>query len=242
MSSSNLTRLAVQSYCFREFEFESALRCAMELGINVVELCRVHMLPDLMDPEFRMRRDTLRCADIRVPSFGVEVFEQDQGANRRRFEFAQALGVNCIAADVAPVALDDIEQLTREFSVRVALHNHGPGARYDKVNDVVQALDGRCPLIGACLDTGHAIRSGEDPAEAVRALGPLLFEIHLKDWVRGGEEQMLGEGDLDLRELVAALDEVGFNGWTVFEFELNPNNPVPGLKQCVDAWKQAAGA
>ena len=241
MSSSNLTRLAVQSYCFRDFEFESALRCVMDLGFNVIELCGVHMPPDVLDPEFRMRRDTLRCSDIRVPSFGVEVFEEDHGSNRRRFEFAQALGVNCVTADVAPAVMDDVEKLAQEFSVRVALHNHGPASRYDKVNDLLHALEGRGPLLGACLDTGHAIRSGESAAEAVRALGPRLMELHLKDWVRGGEEQKLGEGGLDLRELVAALDEIGFNGWIVLECELNPHDPAPCLRECAATWRQAAG-
>ena len=36
-------------------------------------------------------------------------------------------------------------------------------------------------LIGACVDTGHYIRSDEDPVEAIERFGKRTFGVHLKD-------------------------------------------------------------
>ena len=69
------------------------------------------------------------------------------------------------------------DALVSEFDVRIAIHNHGPSHRYNKAIDVVNAVKGHHPLIGACADLGHYIRSGEDPVEVIK----LLVEL-------GGEE------------------------------------------------------
>jgi sugar phosphate isomerase/epimerase len=41
----------------------------------------------------------------------------------------------------------------------------------------------------------------------------------------------LGNGNLRLGAVVAALDRIGFAGWAVVEHEGDRNNPVPALKQ-----------
>ena len=72
------------------------------------------------------------------------------------------------------------------------------GARYDKVADTLKAVEGRHPFIGACVDTGHHIRSGEEPHAVIDQLGDRVISLHLKDWEIGGEERIIGEGSMDL--------------------------------------------
>ncbi len=63
------------------------------------------------------------------------------------------------------------------------------------------------PGLGVLLDTGHAHASGEDPAQAVRALGDLLLHVHLGDAAPGGGDDDLPCGRLhDFSDVVAALD------------------------------------
>ena len=42
-------------------------------------------------------------------------------------------------------------------------------------------MKGRHKNIGVCVDTGHTLRSNEDPVEWVKKLGPRVFALHLKD-------------------------------------------------------------
>ena len=74
-----------------------------------------------------------------------------------------------------------LDKLVAEYDIPIAIHNHGPGALYDKADDVVTAVKDRHPLIGACVDTGHYLRSDENPVEVIEKLGPRVFGVHLKD-------------------------------------------------------------
>jgi protein FrlC len=62
-------------------------------------------------------------------------------------------------------------------------------------------------------DVGHGAVLGENPADAVRLLGPYLSNIHLED-IKGRTHKhlMFGEGDIDFRGLFAALQETGYRG------------------------------
>jgi sugar phosphate isomerase/epimerase len=232
-------RMGAQSYSFRKFDLDGSIKCLKELGLNEMEFCAVHFPPDAEDPNFGKVRATIEAADISVPCFGVEAFTADVDANRKKFEFAKALGIGVLTADPTPDSFDNLDKLCEEFNVRIAIHNHGPKARYDKVDDTLNAVEGHSPLIGACVDTGHAIRSGDKPHEIIERLGPRVISLHLKDWITGGKEQILGEGDLDLGAVANALGTMDFSGPIVMEYEESPENPVPDMKRGWENWKAA---
>lgn len=228
-----------QSYSFRKFSFDDSLVQLKKLGLNYMEFCSVHFPPDAADANFAKVKQTLADAGVTVPCFGVEGFGKDVAANRKKFEFGKALGLEVLTADVELDAFDNVEELCEEFKIKIAIHNHGPKARYDKVQDTLKAVEGRSALIGACLDTGHAIRSGEKPHEIIQALGDRLISLHLKDWINGGEEQILGEGDMDLVEVSKALKALKFAGPLMMEYENSPENPVPDMLKSVANWQAA---
>jgi sugar phosphate isomerase/epimerase len=231
--------MGAQSYSFRQFNFEDSLKCLKDLGLSEMEYCAVHFPPSAEDVGFAKVKKAITDAGIRVPCYGVEGFTADEAANRKKFEFAKALGVKVLTADPTPDSFDNLEKLCEEFQICIAIHNHGPGARYDKASDTLKAVEGRSPLIGACVDTGHAIRSGEKPHEVIRTLGSRVISLHLKDWVNGGQEQILGKGDMDLVEVARALADIKFNGPMVMEYEESPDNPVPDMKLGWNNWKEA---
>ncbi len=73
--------------------------------------------------------------------------------------------------------------------------------------------------VGLTVDTGHLARSGvRDLPGFVREFGPLVDNVHLKD-VRDGAWRLLGDGDLDLVAVLAALEEIGFDGWLCVDEE-----------------------
>ena len=130
-------------------------------------------------------------------------------------------------------------------SVKLGIHNHGPYFRYDKIADVEQTLAGRHPNFGACVDAGHFIRSGEDPAEAVRRLGPRVHGVHLKDFRSEGffaEGCLLGEGKLDLDGFFRALRAVDFAPGAALslEYEEHADDPMAEIEACLRAASESA--
>lgn len=233
-------KLGAQSYSFRTFDFEGSIRCLNSLGLSIMEYCSIHFPADASAENFDSIKERLAEAGVLAPCFGVESFTADAAANRKKFEFARALGVEILTADPTPDAFDSLDELCEEFQIKIGIHNHGPGARYDGVQDTLKAVQGRHPYIGACVDTGHAIRSGETPHDVIEQLGERVHSLHLKDWRCGGEEQVLGEGELDLVKVAQAIKDIHFDGPIVMEYELDPDGPVPGMKKGLENWLRAA--
>jgi sugar phosphate isomerase/epimerase len=228
-----------QSYSFRNFDLNGAIACLKELGLNQMEFCAVHFPPDKDAEGFAGVKAAIESAGIEVPCYGVEGFTADEAVNRTKFEFAKALGIGILTADPTPDSFDSLDKLCEEYQIKIAIHNHGPKARYDKVSDTLNAVKGRSSLIGACLDTGHCIRSGEKPHETIEALGDRLISMHLKDWILGGEEQIIGKGDMDLAAVAKELKALAFTGPIMMEYEESPDNPVPDMKLGWENWQNA---
>jgi sugar phosphate isomerase/epimerase len=176
---------------------------------------------------------------------GVNPFTSDHEANRRWFEFAKKAGIKNLSADPHEDAFDSLDKLCEEYQIRIAIHNHGPGARYDKVADVLNAVRGHHPMIGACADLGHYIRSGEDPVRAINLFEGRLFGIHLKDFAEQKEKTegvIIGQGHLDVVGVFKALGKVNFpaDGCLALEYEEHPEDPLADVKQCLAVADEAA--
>lgn len=234
-----LLRLGAQSYSFRKFDTAGAINNLKALGSAEMEFCGVHFPADAGAPDFAAVKQTLQDAGIRVPVYGVEHFNEDAAASRKKFEFAKALGIGILSAYPEPASFDHLELLVEEFQVKIAIHNHGPESIYSKVEDTLKAVEGRHPFIGACVDTGHCLRSGEAPHEVIAQLGARVHSVHLKDWTIGGEEQIIGEGDMDVVKVAEALLRGRFAGPLMLEYELSPEGPVDDMKKGIHNWRTA---
>jgi sugar phosphate isomerase/epimerase len=51
---------------------------------------------------------------------------------------------------------------------------------------------------------------------------------------------VVGQGNLDLAAFVRALEAANFDGMAVLEYEAEPENPVPALRNCVEAMRSLA--
>lgn len=237
-------RLGIQLYSLRGYKVNDALQHAADLGFEEVEFYS-GMLPIDSTPE-QIAAMKKRVADLgmSISAHGVNSFSSDAAANRKLFEFAKALDVPTITADPDPASFDNLDDLVEEFDICVAIHNHGPSARYNRVVDVLKAIEGHDERIGACADLGHFIRSGEPPVEVIRSLKGRLYGIHLKDFAEMKEHAkgvVLGKGHLDVEGVFVALQDVGFpaNGALSLEYEENPDNPLAEIRECVTVAKAA---
>lgn len=236
--------IGVQSYSLRNFELAETVRHIHGLGLHFAEFYSKHLPLDSSDLRIQETIALLRDSGIQLVAHGVNDFGKDHEANRKIFEFARKAGIRNITANPQPDSFDSLDRLCAEFDIRICIHNHGPGALYDKISDVVKAVSNRHPNIGACIDTGHFIRSAEDPVQAVRELRGRVFALHVKDEAEQRADShnvVIGKGHLDLVDLFRALREIRFpaDGSISLEYEAKPENPIEDMRECLEQARRA---
>jgi inosose dehydratase len=237
--------LGIQSYSLRSYGVEEALRHVHEFSLQTIEFTDGHFSHESSPEQIAAMKKLCAAAGVKILAHGVNGFGKDHEANRKYFEFAKQAGIRNLSADPSEDAFDSLDKLVAEYDVRIAIHNHGPGARYDKIADVLNAVKGRHKNIGACADLGHYIRSAEDPVKAITLLEGRLFGIHLKDFAepRGDAAGViLGKGQLDVEGVFKALKKVKFpaDGCLSLEYEENPNDPLADIRECLAIAREAA--
>lgn len=84
------------------------------------------------------------------------------------------------------------------------------------------------PSLGLTLDVGHVHCQGEgDVTEIIASWRELLWNIHLEDMVPGCHEHLaFGEGTLPVREVLEALERVGYSGGVHVELSRHSHDAV----------------
>lgn len=238
-------KMGIQSYSLRGFGVDGALDKVQELELHWIEFFRGHY-PVTPDREkIAEMQAKLKAHDLSITSHGVQSFRGDEKENRNMFQFAQWSGIKNISADPSKEAFPILHDLVQEFDIRIAIHNHGPGASYDKAQQTFDAVQKWDKRIGFCADLGHYIRSGEDPVKVIHLLGDRLYGVHLKDFAeqkKQTEGVILGQGHLDLLNVFRALKAVKFpsDGALSLEYEENPKDPMADIRECLDVAAKAA--
>jgi len=237
-------KLGIQLYSLRNYSLDVALQHAKDLGFEQVEFYSGMFPLDSSDEKIAQVVGKVKALGLTISSHGVNGFSKDFAANRRVFEFAKKVGITIITAGPTPDSMDNLNDLVKEFDMRIAIHNHGPKDRFNKVADLLKAVEGRDQRIGACADLGHYIRSGEKPVEVIRLLKGRLYGVHLKDFAEMTDKTkgvILGQGHLQCAEVFDALVQAKFpsDGALSLEYEENPDNPIEDIRQCVAVAKKA---
>lgn len=230
-------KMGIQSYSLRNFKLDEALRKSKELGLRYWESYSAHIPADASKAAENRRK----AAEygVEVIGFGVVHFGKDHDANRRLFDFGKALGVGYLSADPDPDAFDSLDRCVEEYGIAVGIHNHGPGHRYATIASIREAIKDHHERIGCCVDTGHFLRSKEDPVEAVEAFDDRVYGVHLKDVEDATEFTVLGEGDLRTADLLKALADRKYRYCLALEYEENPQDPIDDIRACLEATREA---
>jgi inosose dehydratase len=236
-------KLGIQLYSLRGYPVATALEHAKSLGFEAVEFFP-GMLPIAIDGSIALMRDKVRDLGLAISAAFVGGFTKNAAANRNLFEYGKLLGVRTLVGDPTPDSFDSLDELVKEFDMRVAIHNHGPGHRYNKAIDVLRAIEKRDERIGACADIGHFIRSAERPVEVIRLLAGRLYGIHLKDFAEmkgDAKGVVLGKGHIDMPAFFEALAQAKFpaDGALSLEYEETPADPLAAIRECVAAARGA---
>lgn len=159
--------------------------------------------------------------------------------------------------------LDRVARAGRELGLSSVFHHHC-GTYVETPGETERLLAMTDPQsLGLCFDTGHYLYGGGDPVDLARKHGTRIRHLHLKDVklqvleqvrreripyldaIRIGVFCELGLGGVDLTGVIRELTAVGFDGWAVFEQDVDPtqpgSNPLESATRSRNYLRKAAG-
>jgi sugar phosphate isomerase/epimerase len=229
-------KLGVASYSLRNFSRQQAIEMTKALGAQYINLKSVHLPYEATPAEIGGARREIAAAGLQIVGGGMITFETDTDDGvRKYFEYAKAAGMPLIVGTCKPAVLTRIEKFVKQYDIKLAIHNHGPeDENFPSPYDVLKAVKGMDPRMGLCMDIGHTVRTGTDPVHAAADAGPRLLDMHAKDLrdLRDKDSQcIVGEGKIPIAALFRQLEAMRYAGYVNLEYEIEPDNPMPGMKQ-----------
>ena len=229
-------KLGVASYSLRNFSRQQAIDMTKSLGVRYINFKSVHLAYEASPDEFAKARDELTAAGLELVGGGMITFDTDTDEGvRKYFDYAKAAGMPVIVFTSKASVLPRIEKFARQYDIKAAIHNHGPeDPNFPSPYDALKAVKGMDPRMGLCIDLGHTVRAGTDPVRAIADAGPRLLDIHAKDLrdFKSVETQcVVGEGQMPVADIFRQLRANRYGGYVNLEYEIEPDNPLPGMKQ-----------
>ncbi|MDT3766747.1 TIM barrel protein [Gleimia hominis] len=138
--------------------------------------------------------------------------------------------------------LSRITDVCKEAGVTACIHPHW-GTMVQNVDEVEKVLDNS--KVGLCLDTGHLAAGGADVVALAQKYADRVDIVHAKDvhkemtdkllpgeltWSQGVKDGMfapIGDGDIDFKAVVEALNKAGFDGYYVLEQDIMIDEEPP---------------
>jgi len=214
-----------------EPHFLALLQRVKAMGFEAIEVWQAHMVAAGADAAQRTRaRQLLDVGGMRCASYTS--FFSRPGAPRPEIEgafaAASALGAGVIAGGMHKDHAALVDELARQYGVRMAIENHG-----EKPEALAELLASLTPSqresIGTTVDTGIYAGAGIDPVEACRLLRGHIYHVHFKDVPELGAHGCCaaGAGIARLRDVVGELKAQGYAHYLSVECETPYHDPDP---------------
>ncbi|MEP6755442.1 MAG: sugar phosphate isomerase/epimerase [Chthonomonadales bacterium] len=230
-------KVGVASYTLRTLPLEACIKAIQRTGLKYVSIKDSHMPMNSTTEQRKEVAAKFKAAGITPLSCGNVGMENDEAKIRAAFEYARDAGLPTIVCSPHPDSFAILDKMVKEFDIKLAIHNHGPGDnRFPSPYDAMAAAEKFDKRIGLCIDVGHTARAGVDPAEAVLKCKDRLYDMHFKDinsTMPNGAPVEVGRGVLNKRSIVEALLKIKYTHLMSFEYEKDANDPVPGLMESV---------
>lgn len=220
-------QLGLQTYTCRNMTFDEVMDFAVAHHFKYLELAGKHLDPSAPKEEALRRKAQLAARGLVAYSFGVAATSRDKEANRKLFEFARLMDMKVIVVEPKVMAeWDNLEELVKEYDIKLAIHNHGTGTAYGDPATVKKVLAARDHRIGVCLDIGWVSATGFDVAAVFRDYGDRVYDMHIKDKIvttTNGKavatDTEIGKGNANFGGLFAAMKKIGWTGVMAIEVD-----------------------
>ena len=231
-----LFELGLASYTFRKFTLEQTIAFTNRLGVKRLALKSMHMPLEASASDIQMAAKKVRDAGLDLYGAGVIYMKTEQEVNNT-FEYARHAGLQIIIGVPNHELLPLVEKKVKEYNIKLAIHNHGPGdTLYTSPSNVYEKVKNLDDRIGLCIDIGHVVRIKEDPIVWATKFKDRLLEVHLKDVNKAeatGTPVEVGRGVIDIPGFLKAMVNIGYKGTLSLEYEKDGDDPLPGAAESV---------
>ena len=229
-------KLGVATYSLREFDRTQAIAMIKTLQTPYVSIKDVHLKQTIPTAEIEAGAKEFRDAGLQIMSGGnVDMKETDLEGLRKHFEYAKAAGMPMMVCAPLHENLKLIEQLVKEYNIKIAIHNHGPEDKnFPTPQSVLEAVRGLDPRCGLCMDVGHSARTGIDVVKTIGLAGTRLLDMHVKDLAnfQSRDSQVdVGVGIMPFPAIFKQLKKMNYQGCVNLEYEINAKDPLPGMQR-----------
>jgi len=239
-------KLGVATYTFRNFDRAQTIQYLKQIQAPWISIKDVNKhLPHQATPEqLKAIRKEWDDAGLKVMSVGNVDMTKAKTLDDLRviFEWAKAFGTPMMVCAPTHENVGMVEQLVKQYNIRMAIHNHGPEDHNfptpESVLEVVRRMDPRC---GLCMDVGHSARTGADVVKAIADAGSRLLDMHVKDLAffkdqpDGREAKAsqcdVGDGIMPVPQIFKQLKKMNYQGCVNLEYEIHADNPMPGVER-----------
>jgi len=228
--------LGIASYTFRKFSLDDTLAMTRRLAIRNIAFKSFHLPLDATMEEIRTAVAKVEKAGLNLYGGGV-IYMKNESEVNQAFDYARMAGMKVIIGAPDHEFLPLVEKKVKEYNIKVAIHNHGPGDLiYPTLESIYVKIKDLDPRIGICHDIGHTQRYGEDPVKDTEKYFSRILDVHLKDVTESSSEGTnyeIGRGVIDIPGVLAVLVKNNYSGITSFEYEKDEEDPLPGLAESV---------
>jgi len=229
-------QVGMAGYTFVNFNVDQTIEMMKRVGVNMLSLKEFHLPLDSSKEKVDEVVQKFREGGITIYTIGV-IYMKTAAEVDRAFDYASRVGADMIVGVPEYELLQHTEQKVKATGIKMAIHNHGPeDKRYPGPKDVYDRIKNMDARMGLCLDIGHAIRAGADPAKALVSYRQRIFDLHIKDVsaaVKEGKAMEVGRGIIDFPALIKALYKINYQGKCSIEFEKDMKDPLPGIAESV---------
>jgi sugar phosphate isomerase/epimerase len=235
-------KFGVQTWTLRNLKFDQVVDFCAKHKIKYLELIPDHLGLNGSKEDWQKKKEAMEKAGLVPYTFGVAGTSLDKEKNRQLFECAKFFGMKLIVVEPSDFKIfDSLEELAKEYDIKVAVHNHGIYSMYGNPAVLRNVLTHRDPHIGVCLDAGWIASSRLDPAKTFKEYNGRVFDIHLKDkkvepTPKGDKntDVFLGEGDANLKALLKTCKEANYQGVFAVETDNNYKDPTEYMEKAIE--------
>jgi sugar phosphate isomerase/epimerase len=241
-------KLGIATYTFRNFdrartiEFIKAVKTPWISVKQEGVKGKFHWDMKLPTAEQEQIHKEFEAAGLKVTSAGnTDLKALTADGLRPAFEWAKAAGVPMLVSAPVRENIGVIEGLIKQYDIKVAIHNHGPEDKnFPTPESVLEAVKGRDPRLGLCMDVGHSARAGADVVKSIAEAGSRLLDMHVKDLaffkqeagMKPGDMQVdVGDGIMPFPQIFRQLKKMNYQGCVNLEYEINGNDPINGVQR-----------
>ncbi len=241
-----MIKLAFSTLGCPDWSLEDILSTAKDLGYDGVEIRGIGrelsapsaapFLPAHIDgtmARFKNLGLEISCLTSGVRLNETYRIESHMADGRAYIDLAAKLGVPYVRVigDSGPTPTDvpfdkvaarlvELAAYAKGKNVTVLIETNGAFAKSETMKQLLDTV--AAPNVGVLWDIHHPVRNyGEAPTHTWQVLGPHIRYLHIKDSTAGEDGaayEMIGYGDLPLKEVVGILKSNGWEGWLSLEW------------------------